>query len=165
MRLVSKLAAVQYSAVISTLIGKLGLLIQQGAVTRIHLVQESCPLFVDDTSSLVADIINELQHYFAGQLTSFQIPFLLQGTSFQQVVWRALLSIPYGKTVTYGQLASQLKTSPRAIGNACRTNPLIILVPCHRVLGASGLGGYGGKTTGHQLGIKRWLLELEQAVV
>lgn len=150
-----------YSAIISTPIGNLGLSVHQDYVAQINFINDSCTPFVDDASPLVFHVINELECYFSGNLKKFQSPFSPQGTPFQQKAWQVLSSIPYGETVTYGELAARLKTSPRAIGNACRTNPLLILIPCHRVLAHNGLGGYSGQTRGEQLAIKRWLLELE----
>lgn len=152
-----------YSAVISTPIGNLGLCVNQDCVTQINFIQDACELFVDGANPLVSCAINELERYFSGQLKHFQTPFLPKGTSFQQKAWQALLSIPYGKTVTYGELAIKLKTSPRAIGNVCRANPVLILIPCHRVLARNGLGGYSGETRGEQLAIKRWLLDFEKS--
>jgi len=72
-----------------------------------------------------------------------------------------LQSIPYGETRTYGEIAKRLKTSPRAVGNACRNNPLPIIIPCHRVLAATGIGGYDGAVDGKKLDIKLSLLKLE----
>ena len=103
----------------------------------------------------------QLKRYFAAPQTGFDLPLQQQGTPYQQRVWRALQSIPPGKTLTYGQLAKRLHSSPRAIGNACRQNPLPLLVPCHRVVAANGLGGFAGETTGKPLVLKRWLLEHE----
>lgn len=86
------------------------------------------------------------------------------GTLYQQRVWQALQQIPVGEVRTYGELSAQLKSSPRAVAQACRANPLPILIPCHRVVSASGLGGYMGQTTGPMLEIKRWLLHHETHV-
>lgn len=103
----------------------------------------------------------QLAEYFAGQRADFELPLAPRGTDFHRRVWRALGRIPYGKTLTYGALAAKLDSAPRAIGGACGSNPIPILIPCHRVLGASGaLTGYsgaGGTKT------KRQLLELESA--
>ena len=109
--------------------------------------------------SVLRQIIRCLDSYFA--TASFhKIPALAPaGTKFQQCVWRALLQIPCGSVKTYGQLAAELKTGNRAVGQACRRNPIAILIPCHRVVSAGDMGGYMGKT-GH-LYIKRWLLEHE----
>jgi methylated-DNA-[protein]-cysteine S-methyltransferase len=87
------------------------------------------------------------------------------GTPFQRRVWEAMRAIPPGRTRTYGDLAAELGTSPRAIGGACRANPCPIVVPCHRVVGATGLGGFAGDTSGHKVEVKRWLLRHEGVAV
>ncbi|MBU0500385.1 MAG: methylated-DNA--[protein]-cysteine S-methyltransferase [Gammaproteobacteria bacterium] len=102
--------------------------------------------------------------YFENAAHSFQIPLRLAGTVFQREVWRVLQGIPPGRVMTYGELARQLGTSPRAVGNACRHNPCPIVVPCHRVVSAQGLGGYDGQTEGPLLERKRWLLRHEGAI-
>jgi methylated-DNA-[protein]-cysteine S-methyltransferase len=85
------------------------------------------------------------------------------GTPFQCRVWQALRDIPPGTTRTYGELARDLGTSPRAIGGACRANPCLIAVPCHRVVARDGLGGFAGERGGKRLAVKRWLLRHEGA--
>lgn len=92
------------------------------------------------------------------------IDVVLSGTPFQRKVLRQLMKIPYGETRTYGELAARLKTSPRAVGNACRRNPIPIVIPCHRVVAAGGLGGYDGAICGDKLDIKTRLLQLEGAI-
>ncbi|MBI3892574.1 MAG: methylated-DNA--[protein]-cysteine S-methyltransferase [Candidatus Wallbacteria bacterium] len=102
----------------------------------------------------------ELAEYFRGERRSFAVPLEFRGTPFQQAVWRALGAIPFGETRTYGELARQLGRpgAARAVGAANRVNPFSIVVPCHRVVGASGeLTGYAGG-----LDRKRWLLEHER---
>jgi methylated-DNA-[protein]-cysteine S-methyltransferase len=107
-----------------------------------------------------------LRDYFANGQTLINLPLDLRGTDFQRRVWQALLQIPPGQTRSYGQLAQQLGSSARAVGNACRANPCPIVVPCHRVLARNGLGGYAGETQeGEQLQIKRWLLRHEGVVL
>jgi len=106
-----------------------------------------------------ADVVTQLDAYFAGRLTEFDVDLRLDGTEFQRRVWAALQTIPYGETRSYGQIAEQIGSpaASRAIGLANGRNPISIIVPCHRVIGSSGsLTGYGG-------GIerKRILLELE----
>jgi len=106
------------------------------------------------------DAVEQLGAYFAGELTEFDIEFDLLGTEFQQRVWKALLTIPYGETRSYGEIADQIGApgSARAVGLANGHNPIAIVVPCHRVIGANGnLTGYGGG-----LDRKRTLLELEK---
>lgn len=102
----------------------------------------------------------QLRDYFAGERTGFDLPLAPEGTPFQRVVWDALLEIPYGETVSYGQLADRIgrPTASRAVGMANGRNPIGIIVPCHRVVGASGgLTGYGGG-----LDRKQRLLALER---
>jgi methylated-DNA-[protein]-cysteine S-methyltransferase len=108
-----------------------------------------------------AGVVQQLDAYFAGELTEFDVTLRLDGTEFQQRVWNALRDIPYGETVSYGELAARVGNpgASRAVGLANGRNPVAIIVPCHRVIGASGsLTGYGGG-----LDRKRALLELERA--
>jgi methylated-DNA-[protein]-cysteine S-methyltransferase len=105
--------------------------------------------------------IEQLQQYFAGIRREFELPLAAQGTSFQRAVWRELQAIPYGHTVSYGALARRLGNAQasRAVGLANGANPLPVVIPCHRVIGADGsLTGFGGG-----LAIKRSLLALERA--
>lgn len=93
----------------------------------------------------LAKIINqELESYYADPHHRFQLPLKPQGSIYQQKVWNALLVIPVGRTLTYGELAIKLQSSPRAVGQACKRNPLAIFIPCHRVVGKDNLGGYMG---------------------
>lgn len=106
---------------------------------------------------------DELAGYFAGTRMNFAVPIRLRGTDFQCAVWAALLGVPYGETRTYAELAAQLgqPLSVRAVGGANARNPISILVPCHRVVGADGaLRGYAGGEAS-----KRWLLRHEQSVL
>ena len=100
----------------------------------------------------------ELQEYFSGKRTEFTVAALPHGTAFQQKVWSALSRVPYGRVVTYGELAAAIgqPTACRAVANAVGKNPLLIFIPCHRVVGASGLGGFSAG-----LEAKRALLTLE----
>ncbi len=88
----------------------------------------------------------------------------LSGTAYQRRVWQALTTIPQGKTVSYGQLAGQLGSGARAVAAACKANPIPIVVPCHRVVGSKGLGGYMGASGGTPVQLKRWLLTHEGAL-
>jgi methylated-DNA-[protein]-cysteine S-methyltransferase len=106
-------------------------------------------------------VLDQLREYFAGARCSFDLPLAPEGTEFQRAVWRALLDIPYGETLSYGELACRIGNprASRAVGLANGANPLPIVVPCHRVIGADGsLTGFGGG-----LAIKQRLLGLERA--
>ena len=89
----------------------------------------------------------------------------LPGTAFQQAVWAYLSGIPLGETRSYGEVARALSSSPRAVGQACRRNPLPILIPCHRVVARTGIGGYSGATDGPEMQRKQWLLDHEKASI
>lgn len=111
-------------------------------------------------ASLFKDIFEQFETYFAGELKAFELPFCLNGRAFEMRVWKALLKIPYGETRSYGEIAAACgnRKAARAVGQAAHRNPLPIIIPCHRVVGASNLGGYAGG-----LSIKRFLLRLEGA--
>jgi methylated-DNA-[protein]-cysteine S-methyltransferase len=111
------------------------------------------------SSAPFADVKTQLEEYFAGRRTTFDIPLAAEGAPFERRVWRALEDIPYGETVSYGEIARRVDqpTAARAVGLANGRNPIAVIVPCHRVIGANGtLTGYGGG-----LERKRLLLELE----
>jgi methylated-DNA-[protein]-cysteine S-methyltransferase len=91
----------------------------------------------------------------------FDLPLAPRGTPFQRRVWHAIATIPRGQRATYGTLARQLGTASRAVGQACGANPFPIVVPCHRVVSAGGMGGFAGATEGYLLDAKRWLLDFE----
>lgn len=105
---------------------------------------------------------SQILAYFKNSKHVFDLPIKVSGTAFQKKVWRELQKIPVGKTLTYGDLAKKLKTSPRAIGNACHANCTPIIIPCHRVVSKTGLGGFSGKTNGRFLNIKKFLLSHER---
>ncbi len=94
---------------------------------------------------LYDQISDEMDAYFAGDLKQFRTPVAPRGSTFQQKFYAALCAIPYGETLTYGDLAKDLDVSAQAIGQACGANPIAIIIPCHRVLAADGLGGYSGE--------------------
>lgn len=116
--------------------------------------------YVPAETPLLREALKQLREYFAGARKEFSLPVSLHGTPFQLADWAALRTIPYGETRSYGQLAAQLGNpkAARAVGMANHANPVCILIPCHRVIGADGsLIGYGGG-----IDMKRALLELEQ---
>lgn len=147
-------------------IGPLTITARGGALTAVHMHEQrhfpSIPASADPADPAdpsLAPIVAQLEAYFAGELTDFDLPLQLRGTPFQRRVWDALQEIPFGETISYGELARRVGNpkASRAVGLANGRNPIAIVVPCHRVIGADGsLTGYGG-------GIERkvWLLEHE----
>jgi methylated-DNA-[protein]-cysteine S-methyltransferase len=149
------------SRAVETPIGTLGLLGSDAGVRRVLWSAKGLPL---DSCAVLDDAARQLDAYFAGELIEFDLPFDLDGTEFQRRCWLALASIPYGQTVSYGEQARRLGLGPetaRAVGAANGQNPLPLILPCHRVIGADGsLTGFGGG-----LHLKRFLLEHEGALL
>ncbi len=114
------------------------------------------------TSAFARTVCEQLQRYLEDPDAKFSVPLELNGTPHQQKVWQAMLSIPRGKTRSYGELAAELGSCAQAVGQACGANPVPVIVPCHRVVGKAGLGGFARHTGGIHLDIKRWLLAHEQ---
>ena len=112
----------------------------------------------DASTPLLTEAIRQLNAYFTGALTSFDLPLAPAGSSFQHNICMRIQEIPYGETRTYGEIATQLDTSPRPVGNACSRNPIPIIIPCHRVRGTTALGGYSGPGG---IDTKQHLLRLE----
>jgi methylated-DNA-[protein]-cysteine S-methyltransferase len=111
------------------------------------------------TTSLLIEGRAQLQAYFDGMRQTFDLPLAPQGSPYRRRVWQALAEIPYGHTRTYAQIAAMAGGSARSVGGANGGNPIPIIIPCHRVVGTAGLGGYSG---GDGLETKIWLLALEQ---
>lgn len=140
---------------IETPIGPLTLEADENAVTAIRFGADGA----QDASPLLDAAEAQLREYFAGARRTFDLPLAPHGTAFQQRVWTALRTIPYGETRTYGELAAAIDSpnASRAVGMANHRNPIPIIIPCHRVIGANGtLTGYAGG-----LEVKRKLLALE----
>ncbi len=127
------------------------------ALSRIDLLDHRARMHAAQ-SALAREICRQLDSYFLDPHHRFVLPLSVHGTLFQNRVWRTLRQIPPGRVLRYGDLARQLGTSARAIGGACRQNPIPIVVPCHRVIASSGVGGYMGELSGVALRMKRWLL-------
>jgi methylated-DNA-[protein]-cysteine S-methyltransferase len=151
----------RFDAVIDAPFGRVGIILSDGALVDVSFLAAASPL-VKPATVYARNVCRRLTGYFRRPQVRFDIGLALNGTAFQQRVWRALQRIPAGQVVSYGELARRLKSSPRAVGNACRRNPIPIIVPCHRVVAASGDGGFMGKRNGRPLVIKRWLLAHER---
>lgn len=159
-----KQAKANYDACLNTPFANLGLCFEEGVLTGIDYIEAG--LKVKPVSAESKNVCKQIRDYCSNKLTGmdFDIPLKTTGTPFQRKVWSALKKIPAGEVVTYGDLAKRLKTSPRAVGNACRNNPIPVVIPCHRVVSKTGLGGYAGSTSGDLFKIKQWLLKHESAI-
>ena len=139
----------------------LGAVFAGGTLTRLDFLPAgAAPAGTRDAR--VRRLADELDAYWQDPSHDFGLPYAPAGTPFRLKVWRALLAIPAGHPTTYGALAKLLGSAPRAIGQACGANPLPILIPCHRVLAANGLGGFMHAARGAPLDVKRWLLAHER---
>jgi methylated-DNA-[protein]-cysteine S-methyltransferase len=155
-----------HHTVVDSPLGPLTLVAAGDALTGVYMDRQryrpAPETFGERDDSPFAEAARQLEEYFAGKRTRFDLSLAPVGTPFQRQVWEALQAIPYGQTVSYGQLADRLgrPTAARAVGLANGHNPISIIVPCHRVVGANGdLTGYGGG-----LDRKRRLLDFEQNV-
>jgi methylated-DNA-[protein]-cysteine S-methyltransferase len=151
-----------YSLVLASPLGRLGIRLEGEAVCRLDYLPGSTALKPARSRS-ARRISRELAQYFADSAYRIGVPLKLSGTPFQRRVWSALQTIPPGETSTYAEVASQLGSGARAVGNACRRNPVSVIVPCHRVVAASGMGGYSGRTSDRAIWRKHWLLSHEGA--
>ncbi len=128
-----------YASLADTIVGPVSVVVEDGAVVRLEWS------VFDGPSCPVADAaIAQLDAYFAGERQAFDLPLAPQVSDFQRKFGAALCAIPHGETRTYGDLSKQLGVPAQAIGQACGANPIPIIIPCHRVLGANGLGGFSG---------------------
>lgn len=145
--------------VIYSPVGRLCIQADSGKITALHRTDK--PLHAPQTP-LLEEAAKQLRAYFDGTLTRFDLPVHMAGTAFQLRCWEALLTIPYGETISYGEQARRIgqPKATRAVGGANHRNPVCIIVPCHRVIGANGaLTGYG-----EGVDMKEWLLRHEQRV-
>jgi len=110
---------------------------------------------------LAERVCGQLERYLDDPDFRFDLPFDYRGTGFQCRVWRAISGIPSGRTLTYADIARRLRTAPRPVGRACGANRIPLVIPCHRVVAADGLGGFMKHRDGFPLEIKRWLLRHE----
>ena len=151
----------QYQAILTAPFGVLGILCAGDVLTGINfLAPDTLPQA--PLNPFAQTVCKQLAAYFVGSDFKFSLPLKLNGTSHQSKVWQAMCAIPCGKTRQYGELAQELASSPRAVGQACGANPIPIVIPCHRVVSKAGLGGFAHHRDGYELDIKRWLLKHEQ---
>lgn len=146
-----------YDAVLDFAPCRIGACFIGEALTRLEYLPSDSPL-TRSSDQRVKHLASELNHYLRHPQHAFDLLFVPSGTPFQLRVWRALMRIPVGQTLGYGALAAQLHTAPRAVGQACGANPLPLVIPCHRVISANGIGGFMHAVSGSPLDIKVWLL-------
>ena len=138
-------------------LGPLSVAAADGAIVRLHFGVLGPEQGRDDPVLVEAE--RQLQAYFAGTLYGFDLPLHAPGNDLERGVWDAMLRIPYGRTRTYGEVATELNAIARNVGAACGANPIAIVIPCHRIVGAGGkLTGYSG---GEGVKTKAWLLDHE----
>jgi len=144
-----------------TSIGRIGIAESGGVVSHLYFMEKTGDRIAETgCTPLLEEAFRQLDAWLAGRIHSFSLPFAVEGSDFSQRVWRALLDIPYGSTAAYAEVAAAVGApgAARAVGSACRRNPLPVIIPCHRVIGSDGsMGGYLGGAD-----IKRRLLDLER---
>jgi len=148
------------TAVIPTPFGSLLIEAEAEVLLDIHLKTETTDLR-EPATPFLQEVAHQFNTYFDNPHWPFSINLPTLGTEFQRRVWDAMCAIPPGSVKSYGALATELHSSPRAVAGACRANHFPILIPCHRVVAAHGLGGYCGATEGPYINLKRWLLRHE----
>jgi methylated-DNA-[protein]-cysteine S-methyltransferase len=121
-------------------VGRIGVSEEGGEITGLGWNGDAA----GEETAVLAEARRQTGEYFAGERTTFDLPLRVEGSDFQRAVCHAILEIPFGETSTYGEIAAALRAAPQAVGHACGANPIPLLIPCHRVLGANGLGGYSG---------------------
>ena len=149
-----------FDAVIETPVCRFGLQFDNGFLSSTEYLKKDYELYLPEAET-VQVLIRQISDYFLDPANAFNIEIRPKGTDFQQRVWRQMQKIPAGQVKTYGEVAKILNSSPRAVGNACRANPMPLIIPCHRIVSSSGLGGFAGTRSGYFTEIKRQLLRHE----
>jgi methylated-DNA-[protein]-cysteine S-methyltransferase len=150
-----------YTAVISTPFGAVGISIKDDFLVRLELIPEPLREKLPQ-QAFAKDVASQVKQYLLNPRAAFNIPYAVKGTHYQRRVWEAIAAIPSGETLTYGELAEKVGSGARAVANVCGANQVPLLIPCHRVVAKGGLGGFmQGKENG--LRVKQWLLEHEKA--
>ncbi|MBC3862658.1 methylated-DNA--[protein]-cysteine S-methyltransferase [Undibacterium jejuense] len=160
--MMSEQEAAIFSAIIDAPFGAIGIRVEDQKLAELVYLP---PRFKEKTPSdpVSAMVAEQIDRYFDNADFRFQLPLKPVGTAFQSRVWQAISAVPRGEVVTYGQIAKHICSAPRAVGQACGANWYPLVIPCHRVTAAGGLGGFAhhDDETGFHLGVKRWLLAHE----
>ena len=141
---------------------KVGVATRGGVVTQLKYLPLSAPS-VSPGNELAKRAERQLEGYKRDPNTVFDLPVVVEGTELQKAVWKAMCAIPRGKTRTYGDLARELGAQAQDIGQCCGDNRLPLVIPCHRIVAADGIGGFAHATSGYLVEAKRWLLMHEAA--
>lgn len=149
-----------HDAVLPAPFGALGVRLAGEALAGLDFLPPDTPLRPCGATA-VQRVAHELEAYYADPRHAWRLTLAPAGTPFRQRVWQVLMAIPAGATRTYGDIAAELGSSPRAVGQAVGDNPIPIVIPCHRVVAAHGLGGFMHGRAGFPLAVKRWLLHHE----
>ena len=152
----------QWEAVVEFPKMKVAVATRDGSLSEIRYLPLSAESKAPE-NELAERAARQLERYREDPDAGFDLPLLIEGTDFQRRLWAALCEIPRGRTLTYGELARKLDGEARAVGQACGDNKLPIVIPCHRVVAASGIGGFAHATGGYLLEAKRWLLMHESS--
>ncbi len=158
----SRTAGAAYQAKLPTPFALLGIRTEGDVLAEITFLPKSGRAFAP-LDRLAARACAQIERYLEDPEFRFDLPIASQGTPFQRRIWGAIAAIDPGRTRSYGEIARDLGSSPRAVGQACGANPVPLVVPCHRVLAAGGLGGFAHHEGGFHLSVKRWLLAHEGA--
>lgn len=150
----------KFDAIIETPFARLGLRFYEGVLCGVEYLKLDAELKASSHPDAL-NTIDQINHYSRNAQHSFDMRISAKGTDFQQRVWQEMCRIPAGDVKTYGDVAKILSSSPRAVGNACRANPIPLIIPCHRIVSATGIGGFAGATSGYLTDIKRQLLRHE----
>lgn len=153
-------AVAAFDAVMRLPVAAVGIRVQGDAVADICFLHEDAAE-VAPANVLARRVCHALRAYVDNPAHGFDLPLAIEGSEFQRRVWAAIARIPSGATRTYGELASELGSTARAVGQACGDNRLPIVIPCHRVVSSRGLGGFAHRADGLMLDVKRWLLAHE----
>ena len=157
----SRLLLDKYDARLKAPFATLGIIASDTHLLHIHFLPMDVIAKAPKTNTVAHLVSVQLMAYIENPDFKFDLPLKLAGSKHQLDVWHSMCKIAAGKTETYGELAAKIDSSPRAVGTACGQNPVPIVVPCHRVVAANGLGGFMGGKQSDPLRIKRWLLAHE----
>ncbi len=151
----------RFQACLKTPFAVLGIRTDGDYLTHIEFLPRKHPT-LEPLTPAAALAWDQLDAYVKNSDFRFTLALSVEGTLHQMAVWRAMQQIPRGETRTYGELARSIKSAPRAVGQACGKNPVPIIIPCHRIVSSTGMGGFMGAQDGEPIKIKHWLIAHEQ---